>query len=169
MNNNLKPALSEARALRTALSALLLVGVMLVAGCVASPLYQAVAPSVTVSGISTDHVTLAEQTFTVALRVNNPNGFSLPVAGIDYNVLVDGKEIAKGATVDAFTLPAYGSQTVRVSLVGNFIKTLNLIEKWRETGSREVNYQLFGSIRLAGVPIRLPFSYADTFSWKLPY
>lgn len=141
---------------------------VLLAGCAGSRLYQALAPSVAVSDITVDHISFVEQAFTVALRVSNPNGFALPVAGIDYSLQVDGKQVVDGQSIDGFTLPANGSQVVQLSLAGDFLNTLDLFQSWREAGSKMLDYELTGHIRLAGVPISLPFSYADSIALRLP-
>lgn len=148
--------------------ALLLAAVFLIGGCTASRLYNAVAPSVAVSNFSVNRVTFAQQAFTVALKVSNPNPFALPITGIDYVVHVNGQEVADGATRKSFTLPANGTRIVRLSVVGDFLDALRMFQRWRKSGDNKLSYRVSGTVQLAGVPIRLPFTYADAVALKLP-
>lgn len=147
---------------------LLLTALCLISGCTSSRLYNAVAPSVAVSDVAIDHVSFVEQALTVALKISNPNAFALPISGIDYTVEINGEQVADGATAKSFTLPANGTKIVRVNLVGDFINALSMFKRWRKSGSKRLNYRVSGTVELAGVPIGLPFTYADSVSVGLP-
>lgn len=162
MHTPQKPTPAGPTGSRALISIVLLM--VILSGCTASRLYNAVAPSVAVSSVTLDHMTFAEQAFTVALKVSNPNPFALPVTGIDYTVHMGGETVADGATNKSFTLPANGTRLVRLSVVGDFLDALSMFRNWRKSGSKSLEYRVTGSVKLAGVPIRLPFTYADSLS-----
>ena len=50
---------------------------------------------------------LLEQEFRLRFRIDNPNGVSLPVRGLDYNVHINGIQLAEGHSNEWFTAVSY--------------------------------------------------------------
>ncbi|EAR21803.1 LEA type 2 family protein, partial [Nitrococcus mobilis] len=86
---------------------LALVLVVAVAGC--AGLYQyADPPRVTLAGIRILDLNLFEQRYQLALRVQNPNRFDLPIERMSYTLEVNGSEFAHGVNNQKNTIPALG-------------------------------------------------------------
>lgn len=139
-----------------------------VSGCAALRTYQAQAPGVRVADIQVAKFSFTEQVLDVTLDVSNPNAYALAIAGIDYELLVDGQALADGATNDGFTLPASGSTQVRISVAGDLLDGMSRYQEWQKQGRKSVAYVLAGGLRVSGVPVSLPFSYSDEISLTPP-
>lgn len=154
---------------RTALiGALLSVALAALGGCTAIRLYNAEAPSVSVTGIGFDDFAFAEQSLSVTVVLHNPNAFALPIDGVDYSFRLGGEKLASGASEAAVTVPANGRETVRLNVGGNLLEALARYRQWRRAGRERVDYRLSGQIRLAGVPVGLPFSRTDSVALTPP-
>lgn len=140
----------------------------LLPGCAALRVYNAEAPTVRVADINLVSFSFAEQSLDVTLQVSNPNAYALPIDGIDYELRVDDESLAGGATDGGFTLPANGTESVQVSVGGNLLDSLEKYQRWQAEGRDAIDYVLSGSLRVAGVPVSLPFSYRDSFSLTAP-
>ena len=113
-------------------------------------------PGVSLNNLQLIEATLFEQRYLLHLRIQNPNNFELPIAGMRYRLMLNGREFATGVSRDIDTLPAYGERVVTVSVVSNLLR---IYEQLREPNAGDAfSYALEGSISLHGVPVSLPFS-----------
>ncbi|BAZ93235.1 uncharacterized protein FOKN1_0833 [Thiohalobacter thiocyanaticus] len=141
------------RSHRCSLPALALL--LLLAGC-SHFLTRPEAPSVSLNNLQLVEATLFEQRYLLHLRIQNPNNFDLPISGMSYRLLLNGREFATGVSRDLETLPAYGEQVITVSVVSNLLR---IYEQLRSPGDGEAfSYALEGSISLQGLRAPLPFS-----------
>lgn len=138
---------------RTAFPALLLV--LFIAGCSHFPT-RPQAPEVSLNNLQLIEATLFEQRYMLHLRIQNPNAFELPIAGMSYRLLLNGREFATGVSRDIDTLPAYGEEVVQVTVVSNLLRVYEQLR--RPADNAAFSYALEGSISLHGLPMRLPFS-----------
>ena len=114
------------------------------------------APTVSLNNLQLIEATLFEQRYLLHLRIQNPNNFELPIAGMRYRLLLNGREFATGVSRDLDTLPAYGEQVVAVNIVSNLLR---IYEQLRNpTRNDSFSYALEGSISLQGLGPALPFS-----------
>jgi LEA14-like dessication related protein len=144
-----------------ALKALLLIsftiGILVLSGC-ATLRGDVEPPSVSLSGIELSRLDLFEQTYRLRLRIQNPNDFDLPIDGMSYEVEINDKPFAKGASAQAITIPRYGSEVMEVEAVSNlagFFRQWTELEKGLPSGLR---YRIKGkiSIKYGGT---YPFDY----------
>lgn len=97
---------------------------------------------------------LLQQDFLVTFDIFNPNGRSLPVAGLDAQLRVDGETIATGASERAFAVPAHGDQQFDMMIHADMATGL-----LRVLGHHDaLPYELTGNVR-----IDLPFFRALQF------
>lgn len=128
---------------------------LLITGCSHFPT-RPEPPDVSLNNLQLIEATLFEQRYLLHLRIQNPNSFELPIAGMRYRLMLNGREFATGVSRDIDTLPAYGEQVVTVSVVSNLLR---IYEQLREpTASDAFSYALEGSVSLHGLPVSLPFS-----------
>ncbi|MBN1426304.1 LEA type 2 family protein [Candidatus Fermentibacteria bacterium] len=103
--------------MRRTLAILVVVLAVMVQGCsTVQELARAQKPRVTVanariSGLSFDAVDLA-----VDLKVINPNSFSLPLAGLDFDLSLDGRSVLTGNRPQSVTVPAGGQRIISLPL-----------------------------------------------------
>lgn len=134
-----------------------------VSGC--TSLYRyADPPRVTLAGIRILDLTLFEQRYLLALRVQNPNSIELPIEGMSYTLNVNGMELARGVSNQKTTIPAFGEQVLQISVVASTISALNQLRHWQQSPPKDLAYQLKGKIQLADVAVSLPFEYSGKIS-----
>lgn len=137
---------------------LALVLALIVFGC-ASVYRYADPPHVSLAGIRVLDMTLFEQRYLLALRVQNPNSIELPIEGMSYTLAVNGSEFAHGVNSQETTIPAFGEQVLHVTVVADLLSTLKHLGHWERWPPRKLDYQLSGKIQLANVAVSLPFEY----------
>ena len=83
------------------------------------------------------------------LRVDNPNDVSLPIKAGQFDLEVEGAQIAHGTLVDGFTVPALGSEFVDVVVDVDAGRSLALAIQLLSAGERELDYALTGHVDVA--------------------
>jgi LEA14-like dessication related protein len=121
----------------------LLVGLWL-SGCAALDVRS---PEVALVGIDLERVSLFESTLVVALRVDNPNAFRLPLERGVYTFFLDGDRIGTGATRDAVDVPARSSRTQQVEIR---LDNQRLLSRLGSLFEREVAYRIDAEHYLRG-------------------
>lgn len=64
-------------------------------------------------------------TFDVVLNIENPNDRQAMMSRMDYNILLDGREMINGRLNDTFTIPANSSALVPVTVQADLIKVFS--------------------------------------------
>ncbi|MBX3018742.1 MAG: LEA type 2 family protein [Bdellovibrionaceae bacterium] len=119
-------------------------------------------PEVKLDQVRVTNPGLRDSTLMFDLNVTNPNPTTLKVDGIDYKLVLNGKQFAEGVYDQVTELP--GEQTVKVSLpikveyARVFDSLMSALQK------PESQYMLQGSARL-GI-FTIPFSKDGTIKWQ---
>ena len=90
---------------------------------------------------------LLEQEFRLRFRIDNPNGVSLPVRGLDYNVHLNGIQLAEGYSNEWFTVPAHGHHTFDVPVRTNLWRHLKGVVEALEEPEAPIRYRLRGEVK----------------------
>src|SRR5690606_4338428 len=90
---------------------------------------------------------LLEQEFSLRFRIDNPNGVSLPVRGLNYNVHLNGIQLAEGHSSERFTVPAHGHHTFDVPVRTNLWRHVRQIVKPLEKPDVPIRYSLKGEVK----------------------
>jgi len=90
---------------------------------------------------------LLEQEFSLRFRIDNPNGVSLPVRGLNYNVHLNGIQLAEGHSSEWFTVPAHGHHTFDVPVRTNLWRHVRQIVKALEKPDVPIRYSLKGEVK----------------------
>lgn len=143
-------------------AAVLVFAISALAGCALLRYRNAEPPQVSVTDIQLAGFSIFEQKFDVSLRLQNPNDFALPITGMQYKLFVQDNAVASGVSDTKVTVPAYGEQTLTVSVVGNFLSTISQLQRWRQTPGSELKYRLQGKLKLADVSAKIPFDYSGS-------
>lgn len=148
---------------RLGFTGLALVLALAAAGC--AGLYRyADPPRVALAGIRLLDLTLFEQRYLLALRIQNPNRFELPIEGMSYTLDVNGSEFAHGVNNRKTTIPAFGEQLLEVSVVTDLLGTVKQLQRWEGQRPQKLDYRLKGRIQIASTPVSLPFEYSGKIS-----
>ena len=121
-------------------------------------------PTLSVVGVQLLKSDLWHQELRVRMRVQNPNDRSLPVAGIVYQLDVEGQELAHGMSGDSFVVPALGDAEFDMSVSANMA---NMLFKLLNRNTAEVQYRIYGKISLsAGMLRSIRFDDKGSFKWQ---
>jgi len=127
--------------------------------------------SVQPPNIALENVRLLEarglmQMVRVDLMVTNPNGFDIPLTGLDFELTVNGMDFAQGLSNAAVTLPSRGRATVPVDVSISMLSVLRQLQAVQKRGA--VDYRLSGTAFLdhALLP-KLGFERAGSLSLRI--
>jgi LEA14-like dessication related protein len=94
----------------------------------------------------------------VLLEVHNPNPLEITLLGYDYEVWLEGRSMAKGASSERVTLPARGEALVEVPVMLNLAALPALLP--RLLNREKFSYEVAGGFRLPEtLGFRVPFRF----------
>jgi LEA14-like dessication related protein len=101
-----------------------------------------------------------EQRFAVGLRLTNPNNRSLAVDGLDFELDLNDRPLARGVTNRAFELPRLGQADTQVIVTTS---VFDVLRQALDLGARRdatMDYRLRGRVHLGSGFVRtVPFDY----------
>lgn len=116
-------------------------------------------PTVDLTSVQLEKMSLRQQTFLLGFDVDNPNAFPLPVRAIEYTVRFDDERFAGGATEGNFTVPAKGQDEFKISVDLDFLNTASQLSALLRRGVPDtVNYELEGSLTV-DIPFARPLPF----------
>lgn len=120
-------------------------------------------PTVKLANVVLLEAGLLQQTYGITLQVDNPNGFSLPIKGVNYNVRLAGQDFASGLTPNGFTIPANGSDQVQVEVRTNLLESIGHLSRMLSGGPQDIDYEMSGDIQV-NLPLigAIPFNRSGT-------
>ena len=129
---------------RSILGGMLVLALIAVSGCASMDAVKRAAgikdPDVSVVGINITRLSAEGLTLQFALEVDNPNPIPLDLAGFDYALLLDGKQLAAGEQRDSIKIKARGNSRVKVPVSLKFSDLSNLIAGG--ISKENLNYEL---------------------------
>lgn len=106
-----------------------------------------------------------EQRFAVGLRLVNPNNRTLAVDGLDFELDLNDRRLARGVTNRAFELPRLGEAETSVIVTTS---VFDVLRQALELGSRResaMDYRLRGRLHLGSGFVRtIPFDHRGTLT-----
>jgi LEA14-like dessication related protein len=124
-------------------------------------------PRISLANIQVQESKGLETAFLVHLRVMNPNDLDLEIRGVDCDLEINDRPFAYGLSKTAITVPAFGSETVPVTVYSSVIDIIKGLFGLPER--EDLRYQLKGKVHLSGaglMPSSLPFDSQGTISLK---
>lgn len=103
-------------------------------------------PSVSVQNLSVTGLNLDSVNLLLRLKVSNPNDFKLALAGYDYQIKFNNKELLKGETSEGFSVPAAAASSVDVPLTIGFNQVMDLLNQVGD--DNQLNYEVNANMRL---------------------
>lgn len=141
----------------------LLLFTLLLAAC-ASLSWQK--PQVTIADIQPGKSTLFEQTFTLTLRVQNPNNRALSAQGLVFDVAIGGEKLATGVSSHTIEVAPLSEGLVNVELHTSTRRWLKQIGRLLERPDNTLDYEISGQLHGLNGLGTLPFSSKG--EWKQP-
>jgi len=122
-------------------------------------------PEVSLAHITIQEVKAFETAFQLQVRVFNFNDVPLEIKGIDCELEINGRKLAKGVSATQTKVPAFGTELVQIQAYSSMLRMVSsMLEMIRSTQSkqmeRKLNYKISGRLRLGGdsrMPWSLPF------------
>lgn len=128
---------------------------LLLAGCAGLP-GGADPVSVNVSDLRMGTAGVLEQQYFVTLRIQNPGERPLRLKGVAFELQLNGKAFAKGASGEAVEVPGFGTATVEVETFSTLTGILRQIDGMG-TGEPHLHYRIRGRLHPAGVGSPIAF------------
>ncbi len=101
-----------------------------------------------------------EQRFGIGLRLINPNNRSLAVDGLDFELELNGRRLARGVTNEAFELPRLGEADTTVIVTTSVLDVLRQALGISSRADEEIEYRLRGRVHLGSGFVRsVPFDH----------
>lgn len=117
-------------------------------------------PRVEVKGVRVGFPEQGNLPVLAALELTNPNGHPLEIRGYDYELRLEGRSVARGASSRPVHLPAWGRTRVEFPILVQVPAVLSMAPLL--LGQQKVTYQLAGGFRLGSVMgglVRVPFAF----------
>lgn len=106
-------------------------------------------PRVTMESLSLAEATVDHQRFVVVLRFDNPNPFDIPLDGLEFSARLSGQGVLIGESVEPATLPARGTETVRVEVTTEIVSSFESMLAVVRGPDNAIPYELNGTLMLA--------------------
>jgi LEA14-like dessication related protein len=119
-------------------------------------------PKVHFQGLTLGQPTSRGWPLTVNLLLTNPNTQALNLKGYDYELWLEGRSVARGASDEAVDLPAGGQAVARVPILVELPALMGLLPALLSPEPPPLRYQVAGGFRLAqvlGGLVRVPFNF----------
>jgi LEA14-like dessication related protein len=118
------------------------------AGCASAP-RTLEPPEVQIVGLALMRASADEQRFRVSLRLDNPNPEAIPVQALEFRVRLAGAGLLDGRSAAPFTLPALGSQTLRLEVSTELLSSVSRLLAVVQGPEDALSYELDGELQTA--------------------
>lgn len=119
-------------------------------------------PKISFQGIAFGRPTREGWPLAVMLLLTNPNDQALDLKGYDYELWLEGKSVAQGASDAPVNLPPRGQTVAQVPIMVNLPAVLGLLPLLLRPEPPPLHYQVAGGFRLSEVMaglVRIPFRF----------
>jgi LEA14-like dessication related protein len=118
-------------------------------------------PQVSIADLRILSMGLFEQQYELHLKIDNPNSFPLPLHKIDYAMMLNGAEFAKGSSTQSTVIPAEASETITLQVSSRATSILDQIRAiMQNETSRKFSYSLQGDLYFSEWLPQSPFEYS---------
>ena len=124
-------------------------------------------PQVSLANINIMELGIFEQRYGLRLRIQNPNSFALPLAGMSYQLYINGESFAHGVSSDRVTIPAFGENVVDVDVVSSLTQLAKQLTDLGAQARPSVKYRLEGKVKLDNFVGNIPFNYEGEVKFDL--
>jgi LEA14-like dessication related protein len=101
-----------------------------------------------------------EQRFLVSLRLTNPNNRAIVIDGLDFELDVNDRRLARGVTAERFELPRLGEADTSVVVTTSLFDVLRQVMTLGSKRDGGLDYRLRGRLHLGSGLVRtIPFDH----------
>lgn len=126
-----------------------------------------VAPEISLKDFQLMKLGLSEQTYRLRLHIKNPNAFPLPIQNLNYQLFINDKSFATGASNEPVTIPASGEGYLETDVNSNIADVIEGWGQWFSLAKQTLDYKITGDVGVSSFAIPIPFQYADKVDLKL--
>ncbi len=126
-----------------------------------------VAPEISLKDFQLTKLGFSEQTYRLKLHIKNPNAFPLPIENLNYQLFINNKSFATGASNEPVTIPASGEGYLETDVSSNIADVVEGWSQWFSLAKRTLDYRITGDVGVSSFGIPIPFQYADKVDLKL--
>lgn len=141
-------------ATRTFFAGLVLI---LVSGCATDSVLPE-SPEISISNVDIKDVGLNSQAFLFNLNVANPNKFSLPLSGVEFDLKFSDVLVGSGSHKESVSLVAQGDTAIPIEVGTNLLETMENFKSLLLTGKLNMDYKLSGKLLMVGESVGIPFT-----------
>lgn len=141
------------------LSAFALVLALLLAGGCAG-IAQKPKLDVSIAELGPAQFGVLEQTYSLKLRVQNPNPVDISTDGLSFSIDINGKPFARGVSNQSITIPRLGEAMVDVTAVSDLSGLIQQMRSLEGAATSGLRYRLIGRFFSAEKPF--PFNYSGS-------
>ena len=124
-------------------------------------------PQLSIADFKMTRANIFQQTFTVRLKVDNPNSFALPILGMNYGLSIAGVDITEGTSNQGVRVPANGTDYLEIDFNTNLLKTLPDLKDVVSTRGKSLSYNFKGNVNLDNQFIKsIPFDKTGQFDLR---
>lgn len=120
-------------------------------------------PKVSIADIRMLDSTMFEQRFAIKLRVQNPNNFSIPVSGLNYQLSLNGSAFGSGVSNHAFSIPRNAESLVEVEATTSLPSVMKALSGWMKNKD-SLTYAILGNLNVGNRSSAIPFDYSGELS-----
>jgi LEA14-like dessication related protein len=121
---------------------------------------------VSISEINRVSIGMMEQTYSLVLRVQNPNNFDIETDGLSFDIETNGKPFARGVSNQSVAVPRLSETMVKVDAVSGLSSVIAQIRSGSQVATSGFTYRLVG--RFFSGEQRYPFDYSGKIAADKP-
>ena len=121
---------------------------------------------VSISEMQSESIGLMEQTYSLLLRVQNPNNFDIETDGVSFDIETNGQPFARGVSNEPVRVPRLSEAMVKVHAVSGLSDVIGQIHSIPRMAVSGFEYRLAG--RFFSGEQRYPFDYRGKIAADQP-
>ncbi|HKQ24553.1 MAG TPA: LEA type 2 family protein [Burkholderiales bacterium] len=115
---------------------------------------------VSIAELGAGQIGLLEQTYSLKLRVQNPNPTDITTDGMSFSIDLNGKPFARGVSNQSVTIPRLGEAMVDVTAVSDLSGLIQQMRSFEGAATSGLRYRLSGRFFSGEKPF--PFTYSGS-------
>jgi LEA14-like dessication related protein len=115
---------------------------------------------VSIAELAAAQIGVLEQTYSLKLRVQNPNPIDISADGLSFSIEVNGKPFARGVSNQSVTIPRFGETVVAVQAVSDLSGVIQQMRGIEGATTSGLRYRLSGRFFSGDKPF--PFDYSGS-------
>jgi LEA14-like dessication related protein len=121
---------------------------------------------VSISEINAARIGVMEQTYSLLLRVQNPNNFDIETDGLSFDIETNGQPFARGVSNQSVSMPRLSETMVKVNAVSDLSSIIGQLRGVPGMALSGFKYRLVG--RFYAADQRFPFDYRGKIAGDQP-